>query len=183
MVISDIYAEAEVYGSRFVTWLKFLLPLEATLGANGQIVMENDRDGAGETFAGLTQRDDQLPANPMPEWVAATYRRNYWNAVSANYLPYGVAEETATIAVNEGVGTASKILQGILGVTQDGIIGLGTISAALKADPTVVCRQLAALNDQHYRAIVAAHPDDQRFLRGWLNRDAAMEQAFDTPPV
>lgn len=178
MTISDILAEAEIYGDRFVKWLHFICEAEATLDGSGKILVEDDHDGAGLTFCGLTQRDDNLMNNPQPEWVAATYRRKYWNKVEADALPYGVGEEVANIAVNEGVGTAGKILQRALGLPEDGIIGDRTIAFADAKDPHQLCLDIAAKNNDHYKAICEANTSKLRFLRGWLNRDVAMVKEF-----
>ena len=178
MTISDILSEGAIYGERYLKWLNFICVAEATIGASGNILMENDHDGAGLTFCGLTQRDDNLKNNPQPEWVAATFRSSYWNKVEADALPHGVGEEVANIAVNEGVGTAGKILQRALGLPEDGIIGDRTIAFADARNAHELCLDIAARNDQHYKAICEANPNNLRFLRGWLNRDEAMVKAF-----
>ena len=186
MKINDILAEGEQYGDRFVRWLHFICVAEAKLDSKGNIVAENLNDGAGITFCGLTQRDDGLPSNPSPDWIAQTYRASYWNKVNGDHLSGGVGEETANICVNEGLRTAGKILQessNSLGahLCVDGLIGAGTIAASTSQDAHDLCLKIAAYNDEHYKEIAAMNPNDRRFLRGWINRDAAMVQEFCPP--
>jgi lysozyme family protein len=186
MRIHDIIeASNGLYQPRFTYWLKFILAAECKLDSLGNILEENLRDGAGATFAGTTQRDDQYdPRTCTPEWVARTYHDGYWKKSDAPDLPWGVGEETANIAVNEGLGTAGKILQQTLvdmgaRIGVDGAIGPATEQAAASFDSDSVLRALVAHNNEHYKAIADMRPNDQRFLRGWLNRDAEALQAFE----
>lgn len=190
MKISDIIAASnDAYQPRFTYWLNFICHAEATLGPDGHIVAENDHDGAGLTFCGLTQRDDGLdPDNLAPEWVAKTYHDKYWTPAQAVNLPWGVGEETANIAVNEGIGTAGKILQQTLSdlgarIGVDGRIGPATEQAAASFDPDAVLKALIAHNDEHYKAICRRNLDDLRFLRGWLNRDQDALKAFEQEAI
>lgn len=62
--------------------------------------------------------------------VAHIYRKHYWNAVRGDDLPPGLDYAVFDFAVNSGVSRASKFLQAILQITQDGKIGPATIAAA-----------------------------------------------------
>jgi hypothetical protein len=184
MTISDIISAAKTkFPERFCFWLNFICEAEATIGQDGNIVRENDHDGAGITFCGLTQRDDQLPDHPTPQWIADTYHDGYWAESRADLLPKGVGEEVANIAVNEGLGTAFKILQqsiNSLGVhiTIDGKIGSQTDEAAFQEDAHQLALKIAEYNDQHYKDIADRRPDLRNNLKGWLNRDQLMVKTF-----
>ena len=186
MRLQDILtASRAAYPPRFSYWLSFVLRAECEFDASGNIKEENLNDGAGITFAGLTQRDDGYnPDTCTPAWVAQSYHDKYWTRSHAPNLPWGVGEEVANIAVNEGLGTAGKLLQQTLAdmgahIGVDGQIGPATEEAAASFDPDAVLRSLVAHNDEHYKSIAAIHPDDLRFLRGWLNRDADALDAFE----
>jgi len=190
MKISDIIAASNAaYQPRYSYWLNFICHAEATVAADGHIIVENDHDGAGLTFCGLTQRDDGLdPNNVTPAWVAKTYHDRYWTPSHAVDLPWGEGEETANIAVNEGLGTAGKLLEQTLSdlgarIDVDGKVGPATEQAAAKFDPDSVLRALVAHNDAHYISICKVHPEDLRFLRGWLNRDAEALKAFEPEAI
>ena len=72
--------------------------------------------------------------------VAAIYKRDYWDAVRADQLAPGVDLATFDLAVNSGVGRASRMLQAAAGVAQDGIIGPQTIAAANRNPVQTVTR-------------------------------------------
>ena len=99
MTIQDIidYSTGK-YTPRFTFWLKFICNVEATVDRHGNILKEDDHDGAGITFCGLTKKDDHLPDNPTPQWIADTYHDYYWSESRADLLPQGVGEEIANIA-------------------------------------------------------------------------------------
>jgi lysozyme family protein len=190
MRISDIIRASETqYQPRFTYWLNFICHVEATLDADGSIRVEDDNDGAGLTFCGTTQRDDGfVPGSVTPNWVAKTYHDKYWAPSQAVNLPWGVGEETANIAVNEGLGTAGKLLQQTLSdlgarIGIDGKIGPATEQAAAAFDADSVLHALVAHNDAHYLAICKIHPENLRFLRGWLNRDAEALKAFEAEAI
>jgi len=183
MRISDVVIDSKRFGDRFAYWMHFIAVVESTLDKDGNIIMENDHDGAGLTFCGLTQRDDRLPSNPAASWITSTYYRSYWAISRAANLPIGVGEEVANIAVNEGFSTSVKVLQqsvSALGrpVAIDGKIGPATMTEAQQEDAQELCVTLGQYNDIHYKEIAARNPNDLRFLRGWLNRDKSMIEAF-----
>jgi len=184
MKIQDIlnYATTK-YPERFVKWLHFICDIEATIDNNGNILKEDDHDGAGITFCGLNQKDDHLPDDPTAKWIADTYHDYYWSESGADLLPLGVGEEIANIAVNEGYGTAYKILQqsiNALGIhiSIDGKIGTKTEEAAFQEDRHQLALMIGKYNDQHYKEIADKRPDLSNNLRGWLNRDQQMIQTF-----
>jgi len=184
MTIDDIIEAAHTkFPDRFCFWLRFICNVEATVDHQGNIVKEDDHDGAGITMCGLNQKDDYLPDNPTPQWFADKYHDNYWAESSADLLPKGVGEEVANIAVNEGLGTAFKILQesiNSLGVhiNIDGKIGSLTEGAAFQEDAHSLCIKIGLYNDEHYKQIADRRLDLSNNLRGWLNRDQQMIQTF-----
>ena len=184
MTIQDIIDySTDKYTPRFTFWLKFICNVEATVDRHGNILKEDDHDGAGTTFCGLNQKDDHLPDDPTPKWIADTYHDYYWSESRADLLPQGVGEEIANIAVNEGYGTAFKILQqsiNALGIhiAIDGKIGAQTENAAFQEDAHQLCLMIGKYNDEHYKNIADRRPDLRNNLRGWLARDQQMIQTF-----
>jgi lysozyme family protein len=63
------------------------------------------------------------------EEVNAIYKFQYWDRVQGDLLPAGLDYAVFDFAVNSGVGRASKYLQAVLGVAQDGQIGARTLAA------------------------------------------------------
>jgi lysozyme family protein len=62
--------------------------------------------------------------------VEPLYRRRFWDRVRGDDLPLGVDYCVFDAAVNSGPGRAAKWLQEVLGVPQDGAVGLVTLGAA-----------------------------------------------------
>ena len=102
--------------------------------------VDHPKDPGGPTNKGVTQavydswrKSQNLPTQTVrnisdPE-VAAIYKNLYWDRISGDNLPSGVDFAVFDYAVNSGVSKASKTLQAVVGVTQDGVIGPATIEA------------------------------------------------------
>jgi lysozyme family protein len=95
--------------------------------------VNDPRDPGGETNYGITKKShpNEDIKNLTPERAAEIYRADYWSQVAGR-----VADTAPRLAfvlfdssVNQGNGAAAKMLQGILHVAQDGIIGPKTLEA------------------------------------------------------
>lgn len=107
--------------------------------------------------------------------VAPIYRKRYWDAVRGDDLPSGLDYAVFDFAVNSGVSRASKYLQAILRVPQDGKIGPVTVAAAKAADPTILIERLCANRMEFLRGL-STFPT---FGKGWTNRvEGVLEAAF-----
>src|SRR6185312_14622571 len=62
------------------------------------------------------------------------YRSKYWGAMRCDDLPAGVDYAVFDYGVNSGVSRAAKVLQRIVGVADDGVIGPKTLAAAQAHD-------------------------------------------------
>ena len=97
-------------------------------------------DPGGATMRGVTQDvyDDWREAHNQPaqsvknisnDEIQGIYRQLYWDKIRGDDLPAGIDLAVFDFAVNSGVFRASKYLQSVVGVPQDGIIGPQTIQA------------------------------------------------------
>ena len=97
-------------------------------------------DPGGATMRGVTQdvydgwrkahnQSTQSVKNISNDEIQGIYRQLYWDRIRGDDLPSGVDLAVFDFAVNSGVSRASKYLQGVVGVPQDGIIGPQTIQA------------------------------------------------------
>jgi len=121
-------------------FLTFEPALRLLLRHEGGFV-NNPEDPGGMTNLGVTKHQwESYLSEPVTEAdmraltadrVAPFYKNRYWNTVQADKLPAGVDNCLFDCCVNSGPGRAVKILQEVLGLTQDGIIGGQTIAAAL----------------------------------------------------
>lgn len=152
---------------------------DATL--SGKVV--NLGDGVGLTRFGLAQEEHpELPPDyyTMPSDQALvvagqSYRKTYWVPIQGDAIAdEALAAAIYDYAVNSGVATAVKALQGILGLFQDGGLGPHTLAAMAAHDPETLAAQLRSERAAHDRAVAAAHPADARFLNNWLARAACI---------
>jgi Putative secretion activating protein len=73
------------------------------------------------------------------------YRRDYWEFVSGDALPWPLSYFVFDAAVNQGVAPAIRMLQQALGVEADGIIGPQTLAAVGRFPQSEVCSLFLAL--------------------------------------
>lgn len=148
-------------------------------------------DNGGATNKGITQRvyDDYrlrrslcrmpvvgISANEIHD----IYRRRYWEQIRGDLLPDGIDLVMFDAAVNSGVSQSAKFLQRALGVPDDGVIGQITVDAALMDErigmaPAVI-KNMLDQRREFFEKICARNPTQKRFLKGWLNRVAAVER-------
>lgn len=140
------------------------------------------RDPGGATNFGIT-RETLSNARGRPASVedvrrltqgeaASIYRSLYWTTVRADALPPGLDLAVFDLAVNSGPKRAATMLQGVLGVEPDGLIGPVTIKAANRADPAETVRRLTR-SRLGFLSRLATWPV---FGRGWRRRVLAVEQ-------
>lgn len=141
--------------------------LAAVLKHEGGYV-DNPADPGGRTIYGITERDHPdlwKAGTPTIEQAAARYLRDYWGPAQCEGLPYGVALCLFDCAVNQGPGTAAKLLQQAAGVTADGKIGAMT-RAAIAKNPQAVILKMQELRIRKY-AKLQTWPT---FGEGWTIR-------------
>jgi lysozyme family protein len=133
-------------------------------------------DPGGKTRYGITEavarevgyRGDmrELPL----ELAKRVYKDKYWDAVKAEQLPPAVRYVVFDAAVNSGPSQSSKWLQRALGVTDDGVIGPKTLTAANAANPDSLRMRLLGQR-LRFMAGLANWP---AFSRGWAIRIASL---------
>ena len=106
------------------------------------------------------------------------YKEMYWDKINGDNLPGDLSIALFDTAVNMGDKTSVKMLQRILGVTQDGVIGAQTLSAIENYNGNLTNDFLNA-REAKYETI-AKQPDQGVFLKGWLNRVNALRDYITT---
>lgn len=101
-----------------------------------------------------------------PADVAPLYKRKYWDKVKADSLPEGVDYCVFDAAINSGPGRAIKLLQGVVGVDQDGDIGPKTLGAVKAFNP----KELIQDYSKRRLSFMMDLPAWQHFSKGWTNR-------------
>ena len=84
-----------------------------------------------------------------------------------------IANKVLSLGVNLGVERASKMLQSAVRVNPDGHVGVETLLALSSAEPVDVLARLRAEAESYYVQLVAADPDKEQYLAGWLRRARA----------
>ena len=99
----------------------------------------NPNDSGGATMKGITQRtyssylgretSQEELRNISDAEVAAIYRKRYWDECLGNDLADGLDYAVFDAAVNTGPREASRLLQRVVGVPVDGVLGPKTLAA------------------------------------------------------
>lgn len=146
----------------------------------GAAYTNNPKDRGGPTKYGVTlialsewrgRPCTAADVQALTEAEAQLIYDKYWDAVSGDNLPAGVDLMIFDAAVNTGRLRAAKLLQGVLGVVQDGVIGPKTLWAlAAVGDRVGLVERIRLARVAYYQGLA----DYPTFGRGWLNRVATV---------
>ena len=155
-----------------------LIPAMVALMKHEGNFSNHPKDPGGMTNLGVTQRVwEEWVGHPVsekemraltPAIVAPMYKKKYWDKVHGDDLPSGVDLAVFDFAVNSGPGRAAKMLQKVLGVTEDGAIGPQTLVKAVSIDSS----KLIADYNAARLAFLQALPTWATFGNGWGRRVA-----------
>lgn len=138
--------------------------------------VDHPKDPGGATNLGCTKKvweewvghevtKDDIKALTIAD-VSPLYKAQYWDKCRCDDLPRGVDFAVFDLAINSGVGRASKLLQRAVGVAADGAIGPATLAAVADANP----RELATKICELRLAFLQALPTWETFGKGWGRR-------------
>ena len=146
--------------------------IEKTLIHEGGYV-DDPNDAGGETKFGISKRayPNVDIKNLTTDEAKAIYKRDYWDRVKGDEIAsQKVAFELFDTAVNMGVRTASKLMQGCVGSHPDGIIGNKTLEAINSTDEELLLLRFKLAKVARYAYITKKRPANRKFLLGWINR-------------
>jgi lysozyme family protein len=144
---------------------------ELVVGVEGGYQSPQDaikrKDPGGETKFGISKRQyPQLDiTNLTIEQAKAIYKKDYWDVIKGDQLPFPLNVFVFDSSVNQGTAAATRLLQKTLNVTQDGIISVQTLQRAQAANKEVMALYMA---DRALR-YTGTHNFDVNG-RGWLKR-------------
>ena len=128
---------------------------------------DDPADPGRETNFGISKR--AYPQEDIQfitlERAKEIYRRDYWDAIRADELPYPINILIFDAAVNQGKKAAVRMLQEALKIKVDGVIGKQTMKAAVSASDGV-CADYLSIRAVRY----ANTANFGRFGRGWMRR-------------
>ena len=141
-------------------------------------------DPGGPTNFGITIYDYRRYVKPdataadvkamKVEEAKRIYRAKYWDAQRCDELPAGVDYAVFDYGVNSGIGRSKKVLQRVVGVTADGVLGPQTMRAVARSDPKTV---IIAICDERLRFLKALRTWPV-FGKGWGRRVAEVKAAL-----
>lgn len=94
------------------------------------------------------------------------YRKEYWDRIGGDKLPWIYALLVFDASINSGVKTASMWLQNAVGATPDGMIGDATIAAVQRAKAHEAIPKMVATRLK----LMAGHEDYVKYGNGWFQR-------------
>lgn len=159
---------------RFERALRFIIAVEGGIS--------NDKDDRGGlTGFGVTQgtynqyrRWKHWPLRPVTEIsddeIEDVYLSLFWGPLRCEDLPEPVDLVVFDSGVQHSPHTAAKLLQTAVGVTADGLIGPNTLAACADAHADDLALAIIQGRRELYQKIVDEHPEQGKFLKGWLNR-------------
>lgn len=103
--------------------------------------------------------------------VASFYKKTYWDALCLDDAnSQQKANELFCFAVNVGVKSAVRVLQNMLGLTIDGIMGANTLKALNAYDTVAFDSDFDRAEIAYYRNLIRKNPRLGVYERGWENR-------------
>jgi len=153
---------------------KFDEIIEGVLKHEGGYV-NDPTDLGGETNFGITKRfyPDVDIKNLTKEGAKEIYKKDYWDKNKVDDLPDDLKHIYFDMCINQGRGTAVKVLQRAINgkggkLTVDGGFGPGTKAALSKHTPEV--DRVRCYRLKHYYDLVNKKPEQEKFLFGWFRR-------------
>jgi lysozyme family protein len=142
---------------------------------------DNPHDPGGPTNFGITIADYRKYVKPRATvadvgamtWdeAARIYRARYWDAQACDDLPAGVDDSVFDYGVNSGIGRSKKVLQRVVGVMDDGVLGPQTMAAVAARKPEDTIR---AINSERLLFLKSLRTWPV-FGKGWARRVAEVE--------
>lgn len=117
--------------------------------------VNDPRDPGGETRYGISKRayPNVNIKDLTRDQAIAIYKRDYWDKVRGDSLPFGVALAVFDFAVNAGVSRAIRMLQVCVGVRADGKFGDQTLAATLAHNKHGLMEELATARIMYYSGL------------------------------
>lgn len=162
-----------------MTTKRFKACLAEILHHEGGFV-NHPKDPGGMTNLGVTKAtyenwighrvNEAIMRKLTPQLVAPLYKAKFWDVLRCSSLPVGLDLCVFDFGVNAGVSRSAKLLQMIVGVEADGVVGPATIKAVkAKADELGVDGLIQHFQDAR-RAFYRKLKTFPTFGKGWLRR-------------
>lgn len=130
--------------------------------------VNDKRDSGGETKYGISKRayPDLDIKNLTKKQASEIYRKDYWNKIRGDNLPFGVALVLFDMAVNMGVKRSIKFLQHVVNTRADGIFGDRTLEGTYHLSPQYIAEELTKKRILYYTKL----SNFDVYGTGWVSR-------------
>lgn len=130
--------------------------------------VNHPKDPGGETKYGISKRayPNINIAELTKESAAEIYKKDYWNKVRGDSLPYPIALIMFDMAVNMGVRRSIKMAQKVAGAKRDGVFGPKTLKAITDLNVSYFCASIVSDRIIYYSELSTF----ETFKRGWISR-------------
>ena len=147
--------------------MTFEKAVEHILAFEGGYVFDS-HDPSGETNFGISKRAyPNLDIKNLTRAEAiGIYFTDYWQPLKPLLIPERLRLCVFDCAVNQGLDRAIRLLQGAVGVRQDGVLGPLTVNALKTYNETEALSNLLHLRLSHYGKL----PHWGRFSKSWVRR-------------
>jgi len=145
------------YSPRFLNIMRFIFKWECVLDRRGNVIAENDPDDPG----GVTKYGIDKASHPKVDVANLTLDQalaiyySEWKHNECESLPAPLGEVYFNACVNCGVGRAIKLIN---------------------QAPNHTAKEFLDAQDDFYRRLVEAKTKLRKYLKGWLNRTAALRK-------
>lgn len=103
--------------------------------------------------------------------VQQFYLNNFWEPIKGDEISSQfIASSIFDASVNMGIKPVVKLVQSVLGITTDGIIGNNTIKAINASEDRLFIAEFKLAKISRYCDIIDAKPNQIKYLKGWCRR-------------
>lgn len=153
--------------------------------------IKNLGDGGKLTRLGVTQAHfgtlvdptffTSMPFDQALKVAKGVFEKYFWNPFAGNLIGSDfIAAPMLSFAVNSSVERSVRALQKVLGLREDGIVGVNTLFTVNSKDAVSTAELFRAEWKNYYHEVVDMNPLNLKFLNGWLNR-ASFPYPYDIP--
>jgi lysozyme family protein len=108
--------------------------------------------------------------NLTEDQAIAYYAEHYWKAGFSQIESQFVAEKLFDLGVLFGVHVAVGVMQVVLGITSDGVVGPATLASINGTEPVSLYNAYKGAMVTHAINVATANPPEREFLAGWIKR-------------
>ncbi|MDD3321709.1 MAG: glycosyl hydrolase 108 family protein [Paludibacter sp.] len=170
---------------------KFIFSLKKTVTNEGGYINDPD-DLGGETYKGIARNahsswdgwqfiDSQKSKPDFPQsldsdirlqnLVDKFYLDNFWHPLNIEQIQNQTnADSFFDFAVNAGSITSARIIQSIVGVKIDGVIGPKSLYKINSMDFGYFQAAFTVAKIEYYMNLIHKRPINKKFLSGWITR-------------